>query len=157
MYEAKPTVNAGSKMCHAITHAHCRRDRKTASNAITQAASAAKLCPDGHALFFEHLLELAVLEHLADDVAASDELALDVKLRDRRPVRKLLDALAHRRVGEHVDTAELDAHMAEYLHHRRREPALRKDRRALHEQDDGSFGDLLADAFVGGDVHLGVP
>src|SRR5205814_7642144 len=48
---------------------------------------------DRHALFLEHLLQLTGLEHLADDVAAADELAVDVKLGDRRPVRELLDAL----------------------------------------------------------------
>ena len=41
---------------------------------------------DGNALLFEDLLQLTGLVHLADDVAAADELTLDVELRDRRPV-----------------------------------------------------------------------
>jgi hypothetical protein len=35
----------------------------------------------------EQLLQLAGLERLADDVAAADKLALDVELRNGRPVR----------------------------------------------------------------------
>src|SRR5690606_1448345 len=42
----------------------------------------------------QQLLQLAGLEHLADDVAAADELALNVELGDRRPAREVLDALA---------------------------------------------------------------
>ena len=106
-----------------------------------------------HALFFEDLLQFAGLEHLADDVAAADELALNVKLRDRRPVRKFLDALAHRRVGEDVDAFELDAEMAEDLDHGRRETALRENRRAFHEEYDRRLADLLADAILQGGFH----
>src|SRR5439155_9031280 len=95
----------------------------------------------------------AGLEHLADDVAAADELALDVKLRDRRPVRKFLDPLAHRRVGEDVDAFELDAEMAEDLDHGRRKAALRENRRALHEEYDRCLADLLADAILQGGFH----
>lgn len=35
---------------------------------------------DGDAVFLEMLLEFAGLEHLGDDVAAADELTLDVEL-----------------------------------------------------------------------------
>ena len=48
-------------------------------------------------------------EHLADDVAAADELALDVELRDGRPVGEALDALADAHVLEHVDVRVVDA------------------------------------------------
>src|SRR5216684_3497390 len=106
------------------------------------------LCPERHALFFEYLLQFAGFEHLADDVAAADELALDVKLRDRRPVRKLLDALAHRGVGQDVDAFELDPEMAEDLNDGRREAALREDRGAFHEKHDRRLADLLADAIL---------
>ena len=41
----------------------------------------------GDALLLEQALQLAGLEHLADDVGAADELALHVELRDGRPVR----------------------------------------------------------------------
>src|SRR5664279_6351939 len=39
-----------------------------------------------HALVLERLLQFAGLEHLAHDVAAADELALHVELRNGRPV-----------------------------------------------------------------------
>src|SRR5258707_13831179 len=68
---------------------------------------------DGDALLFEQLLQFASLKHLTNDVAAADKFALYVELRDRRPAREFLDALAHRGVGQHVDTFELDPHMAE--------------------------------------------
>lgn len=44
-------------------------------------------------------LELARRRHLEHDVAAADELAVDVQLRVRRPVRQRLEALADRLVG----------------------------------------------------------
>src|SRR6185312_1908735 len=87
------------------------------------------------ALVLEEGAELPRLEHLADDVAAADELAFDIELRNGRPAREILDALADLGVGQHVDAFELDAHMGEDLHHRGREAALREDRRALHVED----------------------
>src|SRR5688572_21743005 len=53
------------------------------------------------------LLQLARLEHLLHDVAAADELALHVELRDGRPVGELLDALADLRVLQHDDGGEV--------------------------------------------------
>ena len=44
-------------------------------------------------LHTEHLVQLAVVEHLLHDVAATDEFLVDVELGDRRPLRKRLDAL----------------------------------------------------------------
>src|SRR4029077_13999814 len=108
----------------------------------------ASLRPDRHALLFEDLLQFAGFEHLADDVAAADELAVDVKLRHRRPVRVFLDALADRRVGQDVDAFELDPEMAEDLHDGRREAALREDWRPLHEEHNRRLADLLADAIL---------
>jgi hypothetical protein len=43
---------------------------------------------DRDALVGKQLLQLAGLEHLADDIAAADKLALDVELRNGRPVRE---------------------------------------------------------------------
>ena len=42
------------------------------------------------------------MEHLADYIAAADELSFDVKLRNRRPIGEILNAPAQRRVAEHV-------------------------------------------------------
>src|SRR6185436_4587258 len=82
-------------------------------------------------------------------VRAADEFAVDVELRNGRPVRVLLDAFADRLVGEHVDAGEL-VHAAgiEHLHREGREAALRKLRRALHEQHDAIAGDLILDALL---------
>src|SRR4029077_19906951 len=41
----------------------------------------------------KHLRKLPRFVHLAQDVAAADELAIDVQLRNRRPVRVILDPL----------------------------------------------------------------
>ncbi len=85
----------------------------------------------------ELLLELAALEHLAHDVGAADELALDEQLRERRPVRVLLHPAAHVRIAEHVDGGVLRDQGVQDVHDRRAESALRKAARALHEQHDG--------------------
>src|SRR5207344_3661658 len=52
----------------------------------------------GDALFGQQLLQFARLEHLAHDIAAADEVPLDVKLRNGRPVGIGLDAVAHAHV-----------------------------------------------------------
>src|SRR5260370_28612736 len=86
-----------------------------------------------HATRRQQLSELSGFEHFADDVAAADELAFDVELRNRWPVRERFDPPAQRRIAEHVDTLELDAQMIEHLHHDAGKTALRENRRALHE------------------------
>src|SRR5690606_24643418 len=57
----------------------------------------------------EMALEFTGLEHLAHDVAAAHELALDVELGDGRPVGKDLDAVAQLGVREHIGAAVFDA------------------------------------------------
>src|SRR5262249_47230368 len=98
------------------------------------------------ALAVQEGAQLAGVVHLADDVAAADELALDVELRNRRPLREVLDALAQGGVGQHVDALELDAELAQHLNHGRGESALREYRRALHVEDDVVLRDVLLDA-----------
>src|SRR5579859_1442012 len=99
------------------------------------------------ALFGEQRLQLARLEHLHHDVAAADELALDVELRDGGPLRELLDALAQLRILQHVRRLERHAQVGEDLHHARREPALREHRGALHVEHYRRLTDLALDAF----------
>src|SRR5436305_15325414 len=60
------------------------------------------------ALLAENALKLFVGVHLADDVAAAEEFAFDIKLRDRRPTGKLLYAQPQLRVLQHVESFELD-------------------------------------------------
>src|SRR6185369_17946867 len=69
----------------------------------------------GDTLVVEELAELTLLEHLADDVATAHELALDVELRDRRPLREALDALTDAHVLEHIDVLVVDAHVTQDL------------------------------------------
>src|SRR3954470_5761201 len=101
----------------------------------------------------EQFLKFTGLVHLADDVAATQELTLDVELGDRRPTAELLDAFAQARVGEHVDALELDAKVGQHLHHGRRETALREHRRALHVKDDVVGLDVALDPLFYGVIH----
>src|SRR5689334_14551765 len=82
------------------------------------------------ALVLERLLQFAGLKHLADDVAAADELALDVKLRDGRPVGIFLDALPQLGRLQNVQAFVRNAEMVEDLHDLPGKSALRKLRRA---------------------------
>ena len=70
----------------------------------------------GTPLSFKQALQFAGLEHLADDVAAADELALDVELRDGRPVRIGLDAVAQIVRFQHVQPFVGHAEVVEDLH-----------------------------------------
>ena len=48
-------------------------------------------------------MQFAAGSHLGDDVATAHQLAVDIELRDGRPIAVNLDALADFRVGQHVD------------------------------------------------------
>ena len=50
--------------------------------------------------------ELAGLEHFPHDIAAADEFALYIELRNGWPVGVILDALAQIGVFEHIDAFE---------------------------------------------------
>src|SRR3954465_5951863 len=118
---------------------------------------AAKIQPSGrrgdrNALVGKQLLQFAGLEHLADDVAAADELALDVELRNRRPVRIGLDAVAQLGRFKHVEALVADPDVVEDLHHLAGKTALRKLRRSLHEQHDVLRLHFVVDELL--DVHL---
>jgi len=97
-------------------------------------------------LLGEQLLQLAGLVHLPHDVAAADEFAVDVELRDRRPVRVILDALAQLLVLQDVER-RIARHAAalQDLGGGRREAALRELGRALHVQDDAVLRHLVLD------------
>src|SRR3989442_12881815 len=73
-------------------------------------------------------LQFAALVQLADDVAAADELAVHVDLRDRRPVGEALDRVALLGRAQNVDRVERLAEVLKDLRRRRREPALRGGR-----------------------------
>src|SRR5687767_8523121 len=90
--------------------------------------------------------ELTRVEHLLDDVATADELALHVELREGRPVGELLGHLAQRlERRQYVDRPVLDAERLHYLDHAHGKAAARRVRRALHEEEDGIVGQDLLD------------
>ena len=82
----------------------------------------------------EHLVQLAVVEHLLDDVAAADEFPIDVELRNRRPVGEPLDAFADPLVLEHVERRVVRHQGVQDADGGGGEAALRLHPRALHEQ-----------------------
>src|SRR5262249_40422060 len=91
----------------------------------------------------------------ADDVAAADEFALNVKLRDGRPLGIGLDALTQLVVLEHVKTLIGHAKIIEDLHDLAGEAAHRKLRRALHEQHHLVSLDRAVDELI--DRHSRLP
>ena len=93
-------------------------------------------------------LQFAGLEHFTDDVGAADELALNVELRDRRPVGIVLDAVAQIVGFQHVDALVADAEIIEDLHDLAGKAALREGRRALHEKHDVAGFHLIVDPLV---------
>src|SRR5262249_6023429 len=102
------------------------------------------------AFVVEQLAQLALLEHLAHDVATAHELTLDVELRDRRPLRERLDAFADAHVFQHVHILVVDPHVAEDLRHLGGETALGKILGPLHEHNHVVAGDGLADPVLHG-------
>src|ERR1700751_4945086 len=121
-----------------------RRDRSGAS------ALSGRALLHRNALVLEQRLQLAGLEHLADDVAAADELALDIELRDGRPVGIGLDALPQFVVLEDVEPLIGYAEVVEDLHGLAGEAAHRELRRALHEQNDVVSLYFVVDQLVDG-------
>ena len=88
-------------------------------------------------------------------VSAADELAIDIELRDGRPVAVILDALADLVVGEYVDGRVIVEQRIEPVHRRGREAALRPAAGAFHEEHDAVRGEQLVDTVTrgGGEGH----
>src|SRR5215472_12217037 len=124
---------------------------------IWRAASAAKASDrrvDRDAPVGKQLLQFAGLEHLADDVAAADKLALDIELRNGRPVRVGLDAVAQLGGLQDVQALIADTDVVEDLHHLAGKTALRKLRRALHEQHDVVRLHFVVDKLLDGHIRF---
>src|SRR5258706_4182968 len=79
---------------------------------------------DGKSFFDEKLLKLTGLEHFAHDVASADEFALDVELRDRRPVGVDLDAIPQFGRVVHIERLVSDPDIFENLDQLTRKPTL---------------------------------
>src|SRR5207244_12248228 len=82
----------------------------------------------------ELLLELARLRQLLRDVGATDQLATDEHLRDRRPAGERRQLLADPWVGEDVDGGDRSARPAQRLERTQRGPAPDPLPRPPHEQ-----------------------
>src|ERR1019366_2932826 len=87
--------------------------------------------------------------HLADDVAASDELPVNIELRDRGPLRERLDPIPHLGGTQYIDRFIARLQLVEDLHHLGGEPALRHAARSLHEED-ADFGPQVRKSVFGG-------
>src|SRR3954451_19316361 len=101
----------------------------------------------------ERLGQLAGLVHLADDVAAADQLAVDEQLGDRRPVRDRAQLLADARVGQDVDRRVGGAEGVERGDRAGAEAAHGLLGAALHEEDDFVLGDRLGNLVADGVAH----
>src|SRR5690625_1060345 len=119
------------------------------ASAVRFADAAGCVLVIGDALVVEQLVELARHGHLGDDVAAADEFLLHIELRHGRPVGELLDALAELCTLQDVHIAVIHTQIAEDLGNAAGKPALRLDRRSLHEKHDIIAVDGLLDVFLG--------
>jgi hypothetical protein len=88
----------------------------------------------------EKLGQVTILVHRHKNIRTTDEILLDVELRNRRPIGVLLDTLSQLRVLENIKGGELfgvDALKAEDLDGGARKAALGCLGGSLHEEDDG--------------------
>src|ERR1041385_562484 len=73
---------------------------------------------------------------LVNDITAADELAVDIDLWDRRPIRISLDAVPYRRIGEDILRRKRNAIGPEDLDRMGRKTTLREIGSPLHIQHD---------------------
>src|SRR5258708_17435631 len=90
------------------------------------------LCERG---FYERL-QLASLMQLANDIASADELAVNIYLRDRRPIAVALDPITQFGIAQNVGGLVGHAQLLEDRDLLSRESALRKTSVALPEDHD---------------------
>ena len=94
--------HAGRRRRRGASRSRRARSRSQQAHAVDRAGGAGDADDDaarwpsvnGVSAMPSSVLQLAGLVHLHHDVRAADELAVDVELRDRRPVGVVLDALA---------------------------------------------------------------
>ena len=95
------------------------------------------------------MLEFAALVHLDRDVTTADQLAIDIELRESRPIGIGLQRFAYFRILENIDVRELGLAGAQRAYGLGLEPALRKIGGALHIEDHGGGRELVLDPFDG--------
>src|SRR5579863_10007375 len=86
-----------------------RPERRPRPRAITRPGDPCRGEGSGRdrAGFRQQLLQFAALVHLDGDVAAADEFAVDVELRESRPIGIGLQGLAHFRILENIHVRKL--------------------------------------------------
>ncbi len=131
--------------CRAARRRRAPRSRRIRCSSRRRSSATVRV-QASRARLLQQRLEFAGAIHLGHDVAAADELALDVELRVGGPVRVRLERLAQLRLLEDVDVAVARLERAQGARGLRRESALREVRRALHEQHDRRGIELLPDA-----------
>src|ERR1700683_2397553 len=95
----------------------------------------------------EQLLEFAALVHLDGDIATPDEFAVDIELREGRPIRIGLQRFADFRILEDIDVRKLRLAGSQRTDRLRRKSALRKIGRALHIEHHRRGRQLVLDPF----------
>ena len=87
--------------------------------------------------------------HFFDDVTSTHKVTLDVKLRNCRPVRVLLDTLTHLLISEDVNVLVISNTVElEHLHNVVTETASGHLLRALHEENCIVCGDPLCELLI---------
>ena len=95
---------------------------------------------------FDHRFQFAALVQFQRDIAATDQLAAHVNLREGRPIGVAWQILEYFRIFQHIDIAELDATRGNGLGRTRGKSAHRELWRALHVNHDGGGFNLFANA-----------
>ena len=114
------------------------RSRTTSRNSamLSKGVEQQLIANSRHALCLKHFLQLTILGHFADDVAAANEFPFDVELRDGWPVGEFLDAFAQLIVLKHIVGLEFGAGVVENLDGLGGKTAHREDGRSLHVKYD---------------------
>src|SRR5882757_8767658 len=121
--------------------------RLTRRNLASLSDEPARLLGGYGARLGQQLLQFTALVHLQGDVAAADQLAVDVELRKGGPLRVGLQRLAHFRVFENIDVRELRLAGPQSTDCLRGKAALREVGCALHVKHDGGGRQLALDSF----------
>jgi hypothetical protein len=100
-----------------------------------------------NAFFTQEFLQFSRFEHFGGDVAAADEFAFDIKLRNGRPVGILLDALTDGKILENIHGLEGNLEMLENGGNLAGKPSHGKFRGSLHEENDVVALDFVVNGF----------
>src|SRR5690606_40370484 len=125
---------------------HCHRDHHVGN------------CVPSSDDFFvlEEALQLAGLEHLADDVATANKFTAHIKLRNGGPVGEGLDSFADFHVLHHIDGVKGHVEMIQNLHHGAGKTAHGKLGVAFHKQHHIVCADFFLNHIKNGRLCRGI-